>query len=254
MNKSELERYRRRLEQIAARVKGDADAMTESTLQGAGGQAQGELSNAPMHLGDMGTEEFLRDLNATLLENEEYLVNEAYEALRRIREGTFGKCFRCDRPIVKERLDALPHVRYCVQCAEIVGSGAFVNLNEGRPRRPEDTLAPEGDMDEDRSPPHDIPPSDFEGLPAVPSRRVDTHAAGTPGGGSSIGGLAGTNTGYGDPEVADLQEAMGRGDRDTGADSEDVDWTPKSGPAGGAVGGTPAGKRTRWRRPPQRES
>src|SRR4051812_34032732 len=102
MNKSELAKFRRRLEQIAARLQGDTDAMTESSRDGAGGQALGELSNAPMHLADMGTEEYLHDLNATLLENEEFLVNEVHDALRRVREGTFGTCENCSRPIPNE--------------------------------------------------------------------------------------------------------------------------------------------------------
>src|SRR6516164_9192655 len=41
-----------------------------------------------------------------------------------------------------------------------------------------------------------------------PSRLGDRHAAGTPAGGTEVGGLAGTNVGDGDPENADLNEAM----------------------------------------------
>jgi len=74
-----------------------------------------------MHLGDMGTEEFLQDVNATLLENEEYLVNEAREALRRIENGTFGRCEECGQEIPAERLNALPYARFCTRCAEAVG-------------------------------------------------------------------------------------------------------------------------------------
>jgi RNA polymerase-binding transcription factor DksA len=69
----------------------------------------------------MGTEEFLQDINATLLENEEYLVNEARAALRRIEDGTFGRCEECGRPIPDERLDALPYARFCTRCSEAVG-------------------------------------------------------------------------------------------------------------------------------------
>ncbi|HEY8504327.1 MAG TPA: hypothetical protein VIL46_07070 [Gemmataceae bacterium] len=39
----------------------------------------------------------------------------------------------------------------------------------------------------------------------------DRHAAGTPGGGSEAGGLAGTNIGSGDPDSADLEEIAGSG-------------------------------------------
>jgi RNA polymerase-binding protein DksA len=39
-------------------------------------------------------------------------------ALRRIAEGTYGVCQRCDRDIPAERLEILPHARLCVPCQE----------------------------------------------------------------------------------------------------------------------------------------
>ena len=42
----------------------------------------------------------------------------------------------------------------------------------------------------------------------------DVHAAGTPGGGTAYGGLAGTNIGDGDPGNANLEDAMGSGVRE----------------------------------------
>jgi DnaK suppressor protein len=41
-------------------------------------------------------------------------------ALRRIAEGTYGACQRCDRSIPVERLEVLPHARFCVPCQEKV--------------------------------------------------------------------------------------------------------------------------------------
>ncbi len=67
----------------------------------------------------------------------------------------------------------------------------------------------------------------------------DRQAAGTPGGGTEVGGLAGTNFGEGDPDLEELHEAMG-----TGTEPEAEDEASYSGRSGGAVGGTPAGKRS----------
>lgn len=50
--------------------------------------------------------------------------------------------------------------------------------------------------------------------------REDIFAAGTPGGGVAAGGLAGTNVGDGDPDNADLENAMGSGTFDTDGDDE----------------------------------
>src|SRR5437016_5680054 len=86
-------------------------------------------------------------------------------------------------------------------------------------------------------------PEDGEPRLDVPPHGGDSHAAGTPGGGAASGGLAGTNVGDGDPDNVDLEDALGSGIHDTSG--EDADQPPYSGSAGGAVGGTPAGKRAR---------
>ena len=70
----------------------------------------------------------------------------------------------------------------------------------------------------------------------------DVGAAGTPGGGTAAGGLGGTNSADGAPDSAELQNAMASGRLDHSGDSVATD-EPQSGRSGGAVGGTPAGKR-----------
>lgn len=37
------------------------------------------------------------------------------DALRRIEDGTFGKCTACGRPIEAARLEAIPWARYCLE-------------------------------------------------------------------------------------------------------------------------------------------
>src|SRR5437870_6273145 len=67
----------------------------------------------------------------------------------------------------------------------------------------------------------------------------DIHAAGTPGGGTALGGLAGSTVGDGSPDDADLEGALGSGVHDTDNENDE----PYAGPSGGAVGGTPAQRR-----------
>jgi hypothetical protein len=71
----------------------------------------------------------------------------------------------------------------------------------------------------------------------------DRHGAGTAGGGLASGGLAGTNSGDGEPDEKLIDEALGSGEADNSGDRV-ADDEPQSGRTGGAVGGTPAGKRT----------
>jgi len=238
---------RRKLEALKDRLRPEVSSMTEQTRAPAGGQAANELSNAPFHMGDTGTEEYLHDLNATLLENEEYLANEVQDALRRFDDGTYGRCESCGRAISEARLEAIPYTRYCIKCAGAANAAPDVNLNRGRPRTPDDTFAPETEMEDYRGRDAEIRFADQD-VDAEASRsrgHGDVHAAGTPGGGASAGGLAGTNEGRGDPDLEELEEAMGSGSYDmTEARDHDPD-EPKSGPSGGAVGGTPANKRAR---------
>jgi hypothetical protein len=191
-----------------------------------------------MHLGDMGTETYLQELNAALLENEEYLLTESLAAIQRIDEGSFGNCESCGTPIAKDRLDALPYARYCTACADQLQPGPAVNLDAGRPFIQTEPVR--GASANSRKTRGSAAPSS-----GTPTAR-DIHAAGTAGGGTAVGGLAGTNQGTGDPEDADLERATASGDFDAreGADDE-----PEGGPQGGAVGGTPAGKRAKGGKP-----
>lgn len=247
MTQARHESIRRKLEALLERMRPEVSAMTEQTLSPSGGQGANELSNVPLHLGDGGTDEFLHDLNATLLENEEYLANEVRAALARIDRGELGRCERCGKTIAAERLDAIPYVRYCIRCASIASTAPDVNVDKGRPHTPADTLAPEGERagaHAERRPFAESAAdreSDFE----MSRERSDAHAAGTPGGGGPGGGLGGTNAGHGDPEFGELEESMGSGDYDV-LDARDAEPNePRSGHAGGAVGGFPANKRAR---------
>ncbi len=240
MNKRKLEVHRRQLDELASRLGSDISALVDNAQTPTGGQAAGNLSNAPMHLGDMGTEVYLQELNATLLENEEYLRGEVVAAMERMESGTYGACENCGRKILEERLDLLPYTRFCTRCAEKLQSGKRINLNEGRPGYDDRLDAEPG---ESFSFTEDIAVAAGSLRGRSRKNRADIHAAGTAGGGTAEGGLAGTNLGNGDPDNADLEDAMGSGTHDVTIAGEDDDAIPYAGRSGGAVGGTPAGKR-----------
>src|SRR3954466_11877516 len=74
----------------------------------------------------------------------------------------------------------------------------------------------------------------------------DQYAAGSAGGGLAVGGLGGTTVGDGSPDNADTESPMADPLDDDHATVEDVENDsdgPYGGVSGGAVGGTPAGKR-----------
>jgi hypothetical protein len=68
------------------------------------------------------------------------------------------------------------------------------------------------------------------------------NAAGTPAGGAAAGGLGGSNFGDGSIDEPHIENALGAGIYDEPGDTE-ASRGPYTGPSGGAVGGTPAGKR-----------
>src|SRR5688500_12046547 len=238
MKREQLDRYRDQLRALTAGVQKTAAALEEQVRTPTGGEAGGGLSNAPLHLGDVGSEAYTQELNATLLENETYIRDEALAALERLDRGTYGRCEHCGQDVPAERLDALPYTRFCTPCAAKLNTGRAVNLNEGRPTAWLGEPGHEG-LDQTGSPDR-VVGRDLGGA------RGDVHATGTPGGGTAIGGLAGTNVGGGSPAATGLEAAMGSGTADAPTDTDGEDLPEAiSGPSGGAVGGTPANKRAR---------
>jgi RNA polymerase-binding transcription factor DksA len=236
MTKDQAKEYRGQLRQLAERLGATVSHLEDQARGPTGGEAAGGISNAPLHLGDVGSEVYTQELGATLLENEVYLRGEVLDALERIDRGTYGRCARCGRDIAPERLDAIPYARHCAPCASELQTGRPVNLNDGRPGG---WLGAPGH--EALVPPASTGRAIGKDLGGV---RGDSHAAGTPGGGTAVGGLAGTTIGDGAPERVNLEGAMGRGNMDD-TDFDEEQPEAFSGSAGGAVGGTPANKRAR---------
>jgi DnaK suppressor protein len=61
-----------------------------------------------------------REVAIRNLDRESKLLKEVEAALKRIEEGTFGVCLRCEEDIPEKRLKALPWAAYCVSCQEQV--------------------------------------------------------------------------------------------------------------------------------------
>ena len=117
MTKAELDSYRELLVSLRSRLNGDVTHLADEALRSTGGEASGSLSNAPLHMADLGTDNFEQEFTLSLLQNQEQALDEIREALGRMDRGTFGQCEECHQPIPKARLQALPYTRHCVDCA-----------------------------------------------------------------------------------------------------------------------------------------
>src|SRR5215210_4833026 len=69
---------------------------------------------------DMSLQDVNQEIALRLGERESRMVADIDQALSRIKEGTFGVCERCGKPIDERRLEALPTARYDASCQAIV--------------------------------------------------------------------------------------------------------------------------------------
>ena len=117
MTESERDSFRRLLQNLADRLKGDVSGLSKEALRLSGGEASGNLSNTPFHTADLGTDNFEQELSVSLLENQDQILQDIAAAMRRLENGTYGRCELCGKDIPKERLRAAPYTPYCIDCA-----------------------------------------------------------------------------------------------------------------------------------------
>jgi DnaK suppressor protein len=118
MKKAEMKAYKEQLLALRARLRGDVSRMADAALKKAGAQSNGDLSRMPIHMADIGSENFEQEFTLSLMENDEHTLGAIEAALERIEEGAFGSCEECGGPITKTRLSAIPYTPLCIKCAQ----------------------------------------------------------------------------------------------------------------------------------------
>ena len=98
----------------ALRSLGKFDSMAKADREG----GDSALSAYTDHMADQGTEAMEREKAAIFATKEGRYLYRIEEALRRLYSDpkSFGSCHTCGDSIGLERLDALPHARYCIGC------------------------------------------------------------------------------------------------------------------------------------------
>jgi len=123
LKKKEMEFYKDLLLKLRDRVIDEISFLANDNLNRSAKESSGDLSSYSFHMADQGTDNFDREFAASLLNNEHDILYEIEEALRRIEQGTYGICEMSNRPIERERLKALPFVRYCVSVQSEIERG-----------------------------------------------------------------------------------------------------------------------------------
>ncbi len=79
-----------------------------------------DTSAYSFHMADQGTDAMEREKAFLFASQEGRFLWHIDQALRRLYKSpqTFGKCHNCSGDIAFERLDALPHARYCISCKQ----------------------------------------------------------------------------------------------------------------------------------------
>ena len=65
---------------------------------------------------DLSVMDVSKELALRLGDRESQMVADIDQALLRIKEGTYGVCIRCGKPIDERRLEAVPTARYDANC------------------------------------------------------------------------------------------------------------------------------------------
>jgi RNA polymerase-binding transcription factor len=72
---------------------------------------------------DRANNSYNRELMFSLSDGERQMLLQIEDALRRMNEGSYGRCSNCGRPIAILRLQAVPWARYCIDCQELAERG-----------------------------------------------------------------------------------------------------------------------------------
>lgn len=117
MKKAEMKVYKQRLLALRARLRGDVHQLAESALKKNRSEGNGDLSTMPIHMADLGSDNFEQEFTLSLMETEGVTLEHIEQALERIEDGVYGTCDECGVKIPKARLEAIPYASLCVKCA-----------------------------------------------------------------------------------------------------------------------------------------
>lgn len=117
LTKKQIEHLQKRLlreRERALRSLGQFDELAKLSAE----QNDSDMYSYSDHMADLGTDAMEREKMLLFASKEGRYLYRVEEALRRLYKEPekFGRCHNCGNLIDFERLDALPHARYCIDC------------------------------------------------------------------------------------------------------------------------------------------
>jgi DnaK suppressor protein len=123
LTRQDLEHFRQLLLEKRAELLGDVNSIESEALKKSRLDAAGDLSSMPIHMADLGTDNFEQEFSLGLMASERKLLSEINAALKRIDDGSFGVCEGTGEPISRSRLEANPWARYTIEYASHMEKG-----------------------------------------------------------------------------------------------------------------------------------
>lgn len=130
LSAANIEHFKQLLLQKRREIISNVNEMEDETLKKSRLDASGDLSSMPIHMADIGTDNYEQEFALGLMDSERKLLRETDDALQRIEEGTYGICEGTGKQIPKARLEAQPWARYCIEYARMLEQG-LVRKQEG---------------------------------------------------------------------------------------------------------------------------
>jgi len=127
---ADIERFKQMLLEKRREIIGNVNEMEDETLKKSRLDATGDLSSMPIHMADIGTDNYEQEFALGLMDSERKILKEIDEALQRIEQGAYGTCEGTGKPITKARLKANPWAKYGVEYARMLEQGLVTEQEE----------------------------------------------------------------------------------------------------------------------------
>lgn len=135
---ADIERFKQILLEKRQEIIGSVNEMKDEALKKSLLDASGDLSSMPIHMADIGTDNYEQEFALGLMDSERKLLREIDDALQRIEQGGYGICEGTGKPIPKARLEAQPWARYCVEYARVLEQGVVSEQREETEEEPQE--------------------------------------------------------------------------------------------------------------------
>ena len=118
MIKREVDKFRKLLLEARDEIVEEMKRQEKTSFGRSQRDSSGDLSGYAFHMADAGTDTYEREFAGNLVTGEQKILFEIDDALRRMKDRTYGICKKCEKNIRKARLQIVPYARLCKKCKE----------------------------------------------------------------------------------------------------------------------------------------